>query len=303
MAEDPYKLLGVSKTASDDEIRKAYRALAKKLHPDVNPDPKAAERFKNISAAYSLLSDKDMKARYDSGQVDGQGQQQNPFGGGFNQAGYGQRGPNGQAGGFQGGGFDDMGDIFSSLFGMQGGGNRGGARLRPAKGADIRFALTIDFVDAIKGMVKSVQMGNGRKLKIKIPAGTQDGSVLRLKGKGDAGAHGGPRGDAKVDITVRAHKYFKRDGDILRLDLPITLSEAISGEKITVPTPDGDVKIAVPKGSSSGKTLRLKGKGIKGGDMLVRLMITLPDDVVALEHFLTEYPGSAGGDPRANLTL
>ncbi len=299
MAEDPYKLLGISKGASDDEVRKAYRALAKKLHPDVNPDPAAADRFKKISAAYSLLSDKDMRARYDSGQVDGQGQQQSPF----HNAGFGQRGPNGQAGGFQGGGFDDMGDIFSSLFGMQGGGNRGGARLRPQKGGDIRFSLKIDFVEAVKGAVKSVQMGNGRKLKITIPPGTEDGSVLRLRGKGDAGAHGGPRGDAKVDITVRSHKYFKRDGDILRLDLPITLAEAISGAKITVPTPGGDVKISVPNGSSSGKTLRLKGKGIKGGDMLVRLMVTLPDDMAALEYFLKEHPGSADGDPRSNLAL
>lgn len=306
MAENPYTLLGLKKGASDDDIRKAYRALAKKLHPDVNPDAKAAERFKKISAAYSLLSDKDMRARYDSGQVDGQGQQQapNPFGGGgFGNAGFGQRGPNGQAGGFQGGGFDDMGDIFSSLFGMQGGGNRGGARLRPKKGADIRLALTIDFVDAIKGTVKSVQIGGGRKMKITIPAGTEHGSVLRLRGKGDAGSHGGPRGDAKVDITVRSHKYFKRDGDILRLDLPITLEEALTGGKIIVPTPDGDVKISVPKGASSGKTLRLKGKGIKGGDMLVRLMIALPDDTVALEHFIKHHAGSAGGDPRANLTL
>ena len=304
MAENPYTLLGLKKGATDAEIRKAYRALAKKLHPDVNPDPKAADRFKKISAAYSLLTDKDMRARYDSGQVDGQGQQQNPFaGGGFGNAGFGQRGPNGQAGGFQGGGFDDMGDIFSSLFGMQGGGNRGGARLRPKKGADIRFALTIDFVDAIKGTVKSVQMGSGRKLKITIPAGTDDGSVLRLKGKGDAGSHGGPRGDAKVDITVRSHKFFKRDGDILRLDLPITLKEAVLGGKVTVPTPDGDVKITVPKGASSGKTLRLKGKGIKGGDMLVRLMIALPDDAAALEYFIAEHAGSADGEPRANLAL
>ena len=295
MSEDPYKLLGVPRSASEADIRKAYRGLAKKMHPDVNPDPKAAEQFKKISAAYSLLSDKNMKAQYDRGQIDGQGQQQNPF--------AGRRGPNGQAGGFQGGGFDDMGDIFSSLFGMQMGGNRGGARLRPKKGADIRFALTLDFAEAIKGGTKTVKMANGRQLKINIPEGTDSGTVLRLKGKGDAGAHGGPRGDAKVDITVRSHRHFSRDGHTLRLDLPITLSEAINGGKVTVPTPSGDISLKIPAGSSSGKTLRLKGKGIKGGDMHVRLMIALPDDLGALKKALKKRAGQGESDPRAGIAL
>ena len=297
MTEDPYKLLGVPRTATEPEIRKAYRTLAKKMHPDVNPDPKVADNFKKVSAAYSLLSDKNMKAQYDRGHVDGQGQQRRPF------SGAGQRGPNGQAGGFQGGGFDDMGDIFSSLFGMQMGGNQGGARLRPKKGADIRFALKIDFALAIKGGVTSVQMGNGRKLKINIPEGTDDGAVLRLKGKGEAGAHGGPRGDAKVDITVLAHKYFRRDGATLRLDLPVSLNEAVQGAKVTVPTPHGDVTLKVPAGVSSGQTLRLKGKGVKTGDLLVRILIVLPCDLANLRTFLDMHPDPEALDPRKELAF
>lgn len=300
MAEDPYKLLGVSPKASEAEIRKAFRALAKELHPDVNPDPKAAERFKKINAAYTLLSDKDMKARYDSGQVDGSGQQQNPFAGGRP---FGSRGPNGQAGGFQGGGFDDMSDLFSSLFGMQMGGNRGGARLRPQKGSDIRFALTLNFADAVKGAQKSVKMSNGQTLKIKIPAGTEEGAVLRLRGKGDPGRNGGPNGDAKVEITVKTHKYFRRDGNDLRIDLPITLLEAVEGSKVRVPTTTGSVTVTIPKGASSGKTLRLKGKGVKGGDLYVRLNVVLPDNIDTLGEFIADNAGLFTENPRKTITL
>ncbi len=306
MAEDPYKLLGVAKTASEGEIRKAYRSLAKKLHPDVNKDPKDAERFKKISAAYTLLSDKQMKAQYDRGQIDGSGQQQNPFGGGF--GGARQRGANGQSGGFQGGGFDDMSDIFSSLFGMQMGGNRGGARLRPKAGGDIRYKLTIDFLEAINGTSKTVAIGAGgmggagKKLSLNIPEGTQHGTILRLKGKGQAGQHGGPPGDAKIDITVRSHKFFTRDGDIIRLDLPISLKEAVQGAKVTVPTPTGSVSVKVPKGSSSGKTLRLKGKGVSGGDLFAKLQIMLPEaSLPALEGYLSENEALFSKNPRAAL--
>ena len=278
MAENPYTLLGIKKSATDDEIRKAYRALAKKLHPDLNPDPKAAERFKKISAAYSLLSDKDMRKRYDRGQVDGQGQQQSPFGG------FGGRGgQHRSAGGFQGQGFDDMNDIFGSLFGMQMGGQRGGARLRPKKGADIRYKLTIDFLEAVTGASKSVTMGNGQKLNIKIPEGTDDGAKLRLRGKGQPGQNGGPAGDAKVEITVRAHKLFRREGQDIRLDHNIPLQTAVLGGKTEVPTPTGAVKLSVPAGTSSGKTMRLKGKGVKTGDLLVKLMIELPEDLTELQ--------------------
>lgn len=269
MAKDPYKLLGITKSATDADIRKAYRALAKKLHPDVNPGNEAAEtRFKEVTAAYNLLSDKNLRARYDSGQVDASGQQQSPMGGGFRRTSGGQ---------------DDMADLFSSLFGMNMGGmnpNRGGytqSARRPQKGADIRYKLKLSFIEALKGGQKKVRMGDGQTLNIKIPVGVDDGATLRLRGKGKAGLNGGPAGDAKVDISVGTHKYFTRDGQKLRLALPISLKEAVLGGKIKIPMPDGFVQLTLPPGTNSGKTLRLKGKGFKGGDLLVTTQIVLKD--------------------------
>lgn len=273
MAKDPYKLLGVSKKSTDADIRKAYRALAKKLHPDVNPgDEKAAERFKEVTAAYNLLSDKDLRARYDSGQVDASGQQQNPFGGGF--GGFGQGGSRRTAGGQ-----DDMADLFSSLFGMNMGGmnpNRGGF-VRPKKGPDIRYKVKLSFIDALKGGTRKIRTKDGQSLSVKIPKGIEDGATLRLRGQGKAGHYGGAQGDAKIEVTVENHKYFQRDGKNLRLTLPITLREAILGGKIKIPMPDGPVQLNLPAGTNSGKTLRLKGKGFGGGDLLVTTQIVVND--------------------------
>lgn len=293
MAKDPYKLLGVKKSASDAEIRKAYRALAKKLHPDVNPgDAKKAEQFKEVTAAYTLLTDKNLRAQYDSGKVNASGQAQNPFagggspfgrdpfgGGGFKQAGYG-----GQGFGNFGSDQDDMADLFSSLFGMNMGSQTSGPRRRgysgrpppPKKGVDVRYKLKLTFLEALKGGKKRIKAG-GESLNVTIPEGVIDGAVLRLRGKGRVGSNGGRKGDAKVEITVKAHKYFAREGKNLRLTLPITLKEALLGAKVKIPAPSGMLSLNIPAGTNSGKTLRLKGKGVSGGDLLVTPQIVLSD--------------------------
>ena len=281
MAKDPYKLLGVAKSASEADIRKAYRALAKKYHPDVNPgDEAVANKFKEITAAYTLLTDKNLRAQYDSGQVDASGQAQNPFGGGFNRGG-GFGGFGGQ-GGATAGGYDDMTDLFSSLFGMNMGTQTGGPRrqgygqrVQPKAGGDIRYRLTLGFLEALKGGKKRITGVGGKGVNITIPKGVVDGAVLRLRGKGHPGQNGGRAGDAKVEITVKSHKYFSREGENLRLVLPISLAEAVSGAKVTIPMPDGAISLNIPAGTNSGKTLRLKGKGVGGGDLLVSSQITL----------------------------
>lgn len=275
MAKDPYKLLGISKSASEAEIKKAYRALAKKMHPDANPgDEKAADRFKEITAAYTLLSDKNLRAQYDSGQVDASGQQQNPFAGGGN--------PFGGQGGFARTGFgggDDMADLFSSLFGMQmgaGPGARGRSHMqRPQKGADLRVKMSLTFMEAMKGGTKRIRLAGGKTLNVTIPKGVEDGTTLRLRGKGKPGQHGGPDGDAKVDVTVKSDKNFSLEGKNIRLSLPISVQEAILGAKVRVPTPGGALSLNIPAGTNSGKTFRLKGKGLPGGDLLVTTQIML----------------------------
>ncbi|RKQ70916.1 DnaJ-class molecular chaperone [Litorimonas taeanensis] len=305
MAKNPYTLLGVKAGATKDEIKKAYRTLAKKLHPDVNKnDPKVAERFKEVTAAYSLLSDDKMRAQYDSGQVDASGQQQNPFAGGNP---YGGRGPQTGFGGFGGfnrgsaGGQDDMADLFSSLFGMNMGGMRGGMDRPPMnaqKGADVRYKMQLPLVTALKGGTKSLQGG----LNVKLPAGVKDGQTLRLRGKGRPGVNGGPAGDAKIEITIKPHKYLRREEDDLFLNLPITLSEAAKGAKVDIPMPAGTVKLNIPEGTNSGKRFRLTGKGVNGGDLYVTIQIKLSDtELSALPSLAKNWPDMGEHDIRRGL--
>lgn len=280
---DLYDILGVSRSASDAEIKSAYRKLAKELHPDTNPgDEKVEERFKEVSAAYHILGDPKQRKLYDSGAIgpDGQQRQQHRY----EYAGGGSRQGGGAEGfSFGGGGFDAE-DLFADLFGHRRGRAqaRGGAGAGPARGADRTYKISVDFIDAAKGATRRIGMPDGKKLDVKIPPGIENGQQIRLKGLGHPGPGGLPAGDALVEITVNDHEHFRREGDDVLLDLPISLDEAVLGAKIAVPTIDGAVNMTIPKGANSGQSLRLRGKGIarKGGergDQYVRLQIMLPE--------------------------
>ncbi len=299
--KDPYTVLGVARTASDDDIRKAYRRLAKECHPDLNPGDTAAEtRFKEISQAYALLGDKDQRARYDRGEIDGSGQEKAAAGGGGHSwRHYANRGEGGahkywRTGRGGGQDFDDMDDIFSDLFGDK----RGAA----IPGGDKRYRLTVTFVEAANGVAKRVTMPDGQELEVKIPAGLQDGQVLRLKGKGKPGLNGGPAGNALITVTVAPHPHFTRDGNDIHLTLPVTLAEALTGGKVSTPTLTGRVTLTVPPHSNTGTRLRLKGKGINGADQYVTLAVHLPpvpDE--ALEKCVGQWEKSHPYTPRAGM--
>lgn len=293
MAADPYSLLGVSRSASEDEIKKAYRKLAKELHPDRNTDnPKAAERFSAITSAYDILSDKDKRARFDRGEIDGDGNPANPFAGGYG-GGYAGRGdphrrPGGPFGQQSAGGafaedMSDFGNIFDDLFGGR------SRRTAPPKGANVSYRLAVGFVDAATRAPQRITLADGKTIDLKLPAGVETGTQMRLPGKGEPGPGG--NGDATVTIEIKPHAFFRRDGSDIRLDLPVTLVEAVSGAKVKVPTPDGPVMMAVPAGSSSGRVLRLKERGFSRkdgtrGDLLVSLQIDLPSADAALSEFV-----------------
>lgn len=291
MAADPYQILGVPRSASEKDVKSAYRKLAKELHPDRNSDnPKAAERFSDVTRAYDLLSDKDKRAQFDRGEIDAEG---NPMGfGGFGGGGFGG-GPGGGQRGFRTEGFGgddgvDLGDIFEGLFGGgrggragPGGGFGGGQRTRAApRGANVQYRLNVAFADAATLAPQRITLSDGKTIDLKLPAGVEDGTQMRLAGKGEQGPGGA--GDALVIIQVQPHAFFRREGDNIRLDVPVSLDEAVAGAKIKVPTVDGAVMLSVAPGTSSGKTLRLKGKGFtrkdgSRGDQLVTLEIALPE--------------------------
>lgn len=280
MAGDPYKELGVARGASADEIKKAFRKLAKELHPDKNPGDKVSEeRFKRITAAFDLLGDAEKRAKYDRGEIDADGREQYrapPGGGTGRSGGFGGFGGSGGRGGFE--------DIdLEELFGAFGGG----------KGQDVRATLDISLEDSIAGTTRRIQFSDGRMLDVVIPKGASEGQVIRLKGQGAPG-RGGQAGDALIELKIAPHPVFKRDGADLTMDLPVSVPDAVLGGKIQVPTPEGAVMMTIPKGSNSGKVLRLKGRGAyvggKRGDLLAKLAVTLPetpDD--ELIRFATEW--------------
>jgi len=302
VAEDLYAVLGVDRGASQEEIRKAYRRLAKELHPDFNPgDRTAEERFKKVSAAYEILGDPEKRARYDRGEIDETGAEKPQYRHyrDFAETGAGERYHTGR--GFED--FADLGDIFSELFGRT-------ARRRagPMRGPDLRYHLVVDFLDAVRGGRRRVVLPDGSALDVTIPAGIESGQVIRLRGKGAPGFEGGPPGDALVEIEVRPHPLFTREGDDIRVTLPITLDEAVLGGKVEVPTIDGPVRMTIPRGASSGRVLRLRGKGVpdprtgRRGDQYVRLEIVLPEQIDSeLETFMRRWRENHAYDPRARL--
>ena len=302
--EDPYAVLGVGRDASAAEIRKAYRALAKKHHPDLHPgDARAEAHFKRVSAAYDLLGDAKKRARFDRGEIDAAGAERAPHHAfRHNAAGGGAQGFAGRGGFGAFGDIGDFGDVFADLFGDAGRGRRG--RRPKARGGNVAYQLTVSFMEAVKGAKKRVGMPDGKRLDVTVPPGTREGQTLRLKGKGAPGVGGGPAGDALVKILIQPHPRFERDGDDLRLEVPVSLVEAIHGARIQVPTPSGDVSLRVPKGSNSGKVLRLKGKGVarpkaEPGHLYVRLCVSLPDKIdPELERFVTEWTEDHPYDPR-----
>ena len=316
MALDLYQRLGLKRGASQAEIKKAYRSLAKQLHPDRNKDnPDAAKRFGEVTQAYDLLSDKDKRAKYDRGEIDEEGNPKMPFGSGF--GGYSSGGPQPGAGGgfesFNFGGADaaDLSDMFEGLFGAARarggpGGGFGGFRQRaraPQKGADVAYRLKISFVDAVALKPQRIALADGKTIDVKLPQGLEDGTKIRLAGKGEEGPAG--RGDAIVTIEIAPHRFFKRDGNNIRLELPVSLKEAVLGAKVKVPTAEGPVMLTIPKGTTSGKVLRLKGRGFASrngqrGDQLVSVEIDVPAHDADLQKFAESWSGG-DGNPRASL--
>ena len=303
MSDDLYATLGVGRDASPEDIKRAYRKLAKEMHPDLNPDkPEVGERFKQVTAAYDILSDPERRGRYDRGEIDASGQERPQYhyrdfaedpaaGRYYTREGFGNE--------------DELHDFVEGLFGGRGRG--GGSRMR-ARGADVSYTLPIDFLEAVKGAKKRVTMADGRTIDLTIPPGVHDRQTLRLKGQGMPGFEGGPAGDAYVELHVQPHPYFERKDHNIHMDLPVSLPEAVLGGRIEVPTIDGPVTMTVPKGSNTGTTLRLRGRGVvdqrsgQRGDQYVRLQVALPKTADAeLEEAVRRWAANHPYDPRAEL--
>ena len=273
MASDPYQVLGVPRTASADEIRKAFRKLAKANHPDTNPNNKEAEeRFKRVSGAFDIIGDAAKRKKFDAGEIDADGREaMGGFGGG------------GRGASFEG---VDLNDILGEMFGGGGRGGRGGGGAGGGfggfsqRGADVRARMDIDLEDAIRGAKRRISFSDGRTIDVTIPKGAQEGQTLRLKGQGSPG-RAGP-GDAFIELAIAPHPIFRREGQTLVMDVPVSVYDAVLGGRAEAPTPDGPVTLTIPKGANTGTRLRLKGRGLsdaKGvrGDLFARLVVTLPD--------------------------
>lgn len=307
MHQDLYAILGVKRNATNDEIRRSYRNLAKDLHPDQNKgDPKTEEKFKKVSAAFAVLGNPEKRKRYDAGEIDGMGNER--AGSYYREHSAGTAGSRGAyTGGFEGfntgsgGGGGDFSDLFGDLFGKRG---PGGAFTM--RGMDYRYNLEISFLEAVNGTKKRVQFPDNETLDISVPSGVETGQTLRLKHKGGPGAGRGEPGDALIELKVMPHPLFDRDGDNITLEVPISLSEAVLGARVEVPTIGGRVTVAVPKGASSGQVLRLRGKGIKNsrtgnyGDQLITLKIVLPANIDGeLERLIQDWTNKHPYDARS----
>ncbi|MDT8332028.1 J domain-containing protein [Roseomonas gilardii] len=323
--DDPYSTLGVSRQASADEIRKAFRAIAKKNHPDLNPgDTVAEERFKAANAAHELLSDPEKRARFDRGEIDATGQEVPPrqywrdyadapgagryrggAGAGAGREGFGASGF-GTGHGFEAGDFggqidpEDLGDIFGQYFRQRGG--ESGGTPRPRKGQDNRYHLEVPFLDVVNGATQRLTLPEGGTLDVRIPPGLEDGQVLRLRGKGQPGRNGGPDGDALIEVTVHPHPLYRRQGRDLEMEVPVTFAEAILGGRIAVPTPRGEVTLTVPPRSDAGTRLRLRGRGVAehggqpAGDLYATLRIVLGPVDDRIEEFLRDWAKDRSSD-------
>ena len=315
--DDPYKALGVAKTASQDEIKKAYRKIAKTDHPDLNPDPAAGERFKAASVAYDLLKDPGQRARFDAGEIDAQGQErpQQRYYRDFAEQGGNPYRQQSSAG------YGDYSDVFEDLFGNRRGGGgfdprdfAGGEEFQgfrrsgssrqgfDMRGQDLRYDLDIDFMTAAKGGTTRITLPDGNTLDVKIPEGAADGQVIRLRGKGGEGYGEGGRGDAYLSLHVGAHPDWSRDGNDVTITLPVSLDEAVLGARVEVPTLTGKVAMNLPKGATTGQKLRLKGKGIKGGNQYVELKVVMPAEIDDdLAEFMGKWRQDHGYDPRQGM--
>ncbi len=307
---DPYQVLGVPKSATQAEIKTAYRRLARTLHPDINPnDKRAEERFKEVTAAYDLLGDAAKRERYDRGEIDATGAERH--------RGYRSSASAGASAGARGAGFksgskfsaeDIMEELFRRRDRARSGAGAGSTRSGTGgsfkvHGSDTSYTLRVSFEEAAQGVTKRITLSTGKSLDVKIPAGTKDGTTLRLKGQGQAGAGGGNPGDALIEVRVEDHGWFQREGRDIRMDLPVSLPEAVLGGKVTVPTLAGKVAVTIPPGSNTGTVLRLKGKGMaeggEAGDQLITLKVVLPDRPNAeLEDFLRRWAEKNAYDPR-----